>query len=526
MRQGKLERDSVYAAWGRMGVIYGPTFQAITALHVGSKQVLAQLRLPDAVADKPGDYVLHPSLMDGSLQAAIGLVDDLSEASKSPRVPFALDSLRIVSPCSRKMLAWVRNAPGSHGGDKIAKLDIDLCDESGNVCVQMRGLSSRVLGKESITNAAQAKTSGSLLAVPVWQTGGVEVPAGASTTAYPEHTIILCELEEVDVGKLVSLLPDSQCLSLPAAEQKNIAERYSGHAQACFKRIQTVLQGKPEGKVLFQIVVGNNREQAVFAGLWGLLKTATLENPQLIGQLLLVPSEVTTEELARQLQAEMPQQLNQLVRYEQGLRQVLRWQEVVAGTEMPPVTFKDHGVYLITGGLGGLGTLFAKEILKQAPQVTLVLTGRSALNTERQSLLDGLSTPAGRVSYRQVDVGDLNQARQLVEAITSEYGQLDGILHSAGIIADNFILKKTSVEFNQVLGPKVTGTYNLDEATRDIELDFFVLFSSISGAMGNVGQDDYAAAESFLDQSVIYRNALVASKQRHRRNRSINWGAC
>ena len=525
MGQGKLKRESVYAAWARMGAIYGPAFQGITALHLGNRQVLAQLVLPSSVADKTGDYVLHPSMLDGALQGAVGLMDDLSEGSTLPRVPFALDTLRIISPCVPEMCSWVRYAPGSQAEDKAAKLDIDLCDKQGNICVQMRGLSSRVLGKESITHAEQAKTIGSLLAVPVWQTDIVEAPAGTSEPAYTEHNIILCELSDIVVDQLVSLLPDSQCLLLPAWEEKTIAERYSDYALACFKRIQTVLLGKPQGKVLFQVAVGGNREQTVLAGLWGLLKTATRENPQLIGQLLLVPQEVTTEDLAGQLQAEMHQPIDRLVRYEQGARQVLRWQEVPACPETPPVAFKDHGVYLITGGLGGIGTLFAKEILKQAPRARVVLTGRSAFDAEKQSLLDRFSAPTGGVSYRQLDVANLDQVRQLVAAIKTEYGQLNGILHSAGIVADNFILKKTGAEFKNVLAPKVMGTYNLDEATREVELDFFVLFSSISGAMGNVGQADYAAANGFMDQFAAYRNALVVAKQRHGQTRSIDWGA-
>src|SRR5204863_10185632 len=102
-------------------------------------------------------------------------------------------------------------------------------------------------------------------------------------------------------------------------------------------------------------------------------------------------------------------------------------------------------------------------------------------------------------------------------------GQLNGILHSAGMIADNFILKKGGAEFIEVLAPKVTGTFNLDEASKDVELDFFVLFSSIAGAMGNPGQADYAVANGFMDQFAAYRNAQVAAGQRHGRTRSINW---
>jgi len=106
MRQGKLERDSVYSAWSRVGVIYGPRLQGITALHLGNNQVVAQLRLPDAAADKSGDYVLHPSLMDGALQAAIGLIGDLSEAASIPRV-----HLRWID-CALSRLAAGRWLPG------------------------------------------------------------------------------------------------------------------------------------------------------------------------------------------------------------------------------------------------------------------------------------------------------------------------------------------------------------------------------------------------------------------------------
>src|SRR5262249_42753951 len=156
------------------------------------------------------------------------------------------------------------------------------------------------------------------------------------------------------------------------------------------------------------------------------------ENPQVIGQVILIAPETTAQELAKQLQTEKPHALDPLVRYEQGARRVSRWQEVVAGPEQPPVAFKDQGVYLITGGLGGLGILFAKEILEQTRQARVILTGRSVLDSEKQARLEGLSVPAGCLSYRQVDLENLDQVKQLVVSIQEEYGHLNGILHSAG----------------------------------------------------------------------------------------------
>jgi len=522
MGQGRLEPSSFYGTCAGMGLVYGPAFQGIIAIDCGSGQVLAQLRLPRVVEETWGHYVLHPSLMDGALQAAIGLTDGGSEGSKQPRVPFALDCLRVMSGCSREMYAWVRYAPGRDAGDKIVKLDIDLCDERGVVCVQMQGLSSRLLSQEIRTVPAQGRVTDRLLAIPVWQASSVET-GNASNLEYWEHHVIVCGLTNVKVEELRRLLPQSQCLSLPAEEQKSIAQCYSEYALACFERIKAILQGKPLGKVLVQIVIAGHQEEAVLAGLSGLLNTAAQENPQIVDQLIFASPETTAEELARQLLEEKTGGLRGLIRYENSARRVLAWQEVAAEAEKPPIAFQDHGVYLITGGLGALGLLFAKEILAQTHQGRVVLTGRSALSMEKQAQLEGLSGQAERVSYRQVDLGDLDQVKRLITGIEQDCGQLKGILHAAGSIADNFILKKTEAEFSQVLKPKVTGTYNLDQASRNVKLDFFVLFSSLAGAIGNVGQADYATANAFMDQFATYRNGQVAAQKRHGRTRSINW---
>ena len=399
------------------------------------------------------------------------------------------------------------------------KLRQIYCDLSNGQLSQKEALEKI----EVIKLQEQGERIGVLLSAPVWQASGVEAPADAGKLEYAEHHVILCELSKIDAKELGASVPHSHCLSLLAERQKNIAQRYSEYAVACFERIQGILQGKPGGKALAQIVIGDHQEQALFAGLSGLLKTAALENPRLIGQLILVPAQTTVEELVRLLQEEKNRRPDPLIRYEQGARQILRWQEAPGDRETPPIAFKDHGVYLITGGLGGLGLLFAREILAQARQAQVVLTGRSALGAEKQSLLDGLSAPEGRLSYWQVDLSDPDQVNGLIAGIQEECGQLNGILHCAGMIADNFILKKTDGEFREVLAPKVTGTYNLDQASQDVELDFFALFSSIAGAMGNVGQADYAAANGFMDRFAAYRNRQVAADERRGRTLSINW---
>ena len=335
----------------------------------------------------------------------------------------------------------------------------------------------------------QQKRAGVLVATPVWQTG--ERTADGELE-YAEHHV----------------------LPLQAADE-NVAQRYHEHALACFERIRAILEARPQGKVLVQIVTTD----PLFAGLSGLLKTAALENPQFCGQLIVVPPDMTAEERDRCLREEKSRGLDPLVTYERGVREVLRWQEVVGEQDDPPLAFKDDAVYLITGGLGALGSRFAGEIADRTRRARVILTGRSGLTADKQIRLSGLSG----ASYRQVDLADADAVERLIAGIQAEHGRLDGILHCAGMIADNFILKKTSAEFSEVLAPKVAGTFHLHRASREMELDFFVLFSSLAGAMGNLGQADYATANAFLDQFAAYREREAAAGRCHGRTRSINW---
>ena len=125
-----------------------------------------------------GDYVLHPSIMDGALQACIGLIEDESEERKCAPLPFALERLRVITPCTQDMVAWVRYAPESQAEDNGFKFDIDLCDEHGNVCVQMRGFSTRVVSHKADEFSLQDQVIGSLLARPVWEESRAETYAG------------------------------------------------------------------------------------------------------------------------------------------------------------------------------------------------------------------------------------------------------------------------------------------------------------------------------------------------------------
>ena len=258
-------------------------------------------------------------------------------------------------------------------------------------------------------------------------------------------------------------------------------------------------------------------------GLSSLLKTAALENPRITGQIIQVDSTQSLESVARTLKENLAQPDDAMIKYENQRRWVLRREERNPVEELTVSNFKEGGVYLITGGLGALGLLFAKEILKHTNNATLVITGRSELTIQKQSAIRELETNGAHVEYHSIDVSKLDKIRILIESIEQNHRALDGIIHCAGVISDNFILKKSKEEFENVLAAKVAGTMNLDVATYNMNLDFFVLFSSTSAIHGNYGQADYATANAFMDQFAQYRNTLVLTQKRCGHTLSINW---
>ncbi len=205
------------------------------------------------------------------------------------------------------------------------------------------------------------------------------------------------------------------------------------------------------------------------------------------------------------------------VRVENGVRSVRRLKEV-QGTDRSALAWRERGVYLITGGAGGLGHVFASYLARQA-RARLVLAGRSPLGNEQQERVRDLERLGAEVLYVQADVAEREQVEQLVAKAKQRFGELHGVIHSAGVIRDSFLLKKTAAEWEAVLSPKVYGTFHLDEATRGEPLDWFVLFSSVTVVAGNVGQSDYAFANSFMDHFAAGR----ASARRPGKSLSLNW---
>ncbi|WP_141697485.1 SDR family NAD(P)-dependent oxidoreductase, partial [Paenibacillus polymyxa] len=518
---GSVSSRQCYEAFAAMQISYGPGHQGIEKIYVGVGQALAKLSLPSSVYHTMEHYVMHPSLMDSALQATIGLIMSAGDrkASIKPALPFALEELEVFNRCTSEMWAWIRNSEDSRQDGPLQKLDIDLCDEQGNVCVRMKGFLSRVA--ERGTGAPEEWTAPeTLMLEPVWEEQAIALEGTAPD--YQQHLVILCEPGYISGEIIESQMNGVQCLILQS-EEKSIDARFRTYATQVFEAIQHILKTESKGKTLVQLVVPVQDHQQVFSGLSGLLKTAWLENPVLVGQLIEMDVEQDPAGLINILQENSRSYIEPHIRYQSGRRHVAVWTEIKDSLEAISIPWKDRGVYLITGGTGSLGLIFAEEITRQARDTTLILVGRSPLRGDTKARIEEIEALGARVVFRQADVADKRAVEVLIRDIQEEFGKLDGIVHSAGMVSDNFIIKKTREELQNVLAPKVTGLVNLDQACKEIALDFFILFSSVAGSLGNIGQADYAAANAFMDAYAKYRNTLVEREQRQGRTISVNW---
>ncbi len=197
---------------------------------------------------------------------------------------------------------------------------------------------------------------------------------------------------------------------------------------------------------------------------------------------------------------------------------------------------RDGGVYLITGGVSGLGLFFAQQIAKSV-RASLILTYRSPLpeRTEWQSWLDDhpgdnatsrklgalldLEAAGAQVMALQGDVADRDAMEQVVRAAEERFGRINGVIHSAGLAGGGVISLKTFEMAEDVLDAKVKGTLVLDELFHGSDVDFLLLFSSVTSILGEAGRVDYCAGNCFMDAMANYRT--VDGKDRVR---SINWG--
>ncbi|MEW1648179.1 type I polyketide synthase [Streptomyces sp. NPDC091219] len=261
---------------------------------------------------------------------------------------------------------------------------------------------------------------------------------------------------------------------------------------------------------------GDRLNSPLQAMSWGLGRIAALEYPQRWGGLVDLPAALDARS-ARRLVGALTGTLEEdhLAVRASGLfaRRLVR----AGDGPRPEGRWRPSGTVLVTGGTGGLGRHVSRWLARGGAEHLVLASRRGPDVPDAVELVAELAELGSTATVVACDVADAEAVRRLVDDLPGG-GTLSAVVHTAGVIDDGLIDTLTPQRAHGVLRPKADAALALDAATRHLDLDAFVLFSSMAGTLGGPGQGSYAAANAFLDALAARRRAegLPAT--------SIGWG--
>ncbi|MGW1062502.1 type I polyketide synthase, partial [Micromonospora rubida] len=495
-----------YAAVAGHGLAYGPVFQGLRRAWTADGTVYAEVALPDTVVGDPAGFGVHPALLDAALHP-VGLLP-AEAAGDGPRVPFSFEGVQVHTIGARTLRVRL-TASGS-------SVRLVAVDEAGTPVVSVDSLTLREMTTAGTPNQANR----SLFEVS-WQPeqvapvdagygwavlGGDATDGTALTSAYPDVAAVVGAVTGATAPAPAALL-----LPVPTAADADVSDVDVPDAvRAATLAVLREAQGWLAADALAdcRLVVVTRGAVAAHpddrvtdvagAAVWGLLRSAQSEHPGRIVLADLEPDADLGPELLALLAgfAVDPGAGGQLA-VRAGTAYVPRLARAAGGAQAAPVV--GAGTVLVTGGTGSLGALVAEHLVTAYGVRSLVLASRQGPAARGAAdLVERLTGLGAAVQIATADVTDRTQVDALVRRITAD-GRLAGVVHTAGVLDDGVVTGITADGLADVLAPKVTAGWWLHEATAELDLDLFVLFSSIAGVLGSPGQAAYAAGNAFLD---------------------------
>ncbi|MFQ3618315.1 MAG: SDR family NAD(P)-dependent oxidoreductase, partial [Cyanobacteriota bacterium] len=272
--------------------------------------------------------------------------------------------------------------------------------------------------------------------------------------------------------------------------------------------------GKPDPALVWQL--RQIRPDVQYTAI-DLMQVTTQQPDQIRSMLRQVMQQVQTGQLQPLPHTQF--QRERLIDAFRYMQQAQHIGKIVIEFAKPTFTPRPDGVYVITGGLGGLGLQVARSLVEWGA-THLLLLGRTAPNPDAAKILAEWQQAGVNVKTAQLDLADATAVTNFFQT-QRPFADLPirGVFHAAGVLDDGAIANQTPQRFEQVMAAKLRGAWTLHHLSKDWPLDCFVLFSSAAAVLGSAGQANYAAANAGLDALAHLRRSLGLPAL------SINWGA-
>lgn len=579
--QQTLTVADLYDRLDKLGLEYGPSFRGIRELYLGQHEALTKVRLPDGLANT--QYVMHPAFLDACLHAYPLVLDGEENAKSDRRnsyLPISLAGFRCYQDGIEE--AWVHTRLRSVEKDDTQVIDIRIFDAAQQPVAELEGLTVRLLPLDSVQlpqagtddlfyrvawrkSVRRAANSEKDRAPASWMifadAKGVGVALASRLEAAGHHCHLVYrgdafaqqgvrkwtvnERQPHDFRRLLEQFAASETLpcdgvvylwglDAPSLDGSTFARLKSGSEMMCrgalavLHALDQTRSTNPRGRRLWFVTANTQKTEGqdqhvdpVQAPLWGLGRTAAIEYPGIWGGLIDLQLNGDRTPDIDLLAAELldPDGETQIAISAGGQRNIPRFvRQSLAELPAQLPRVRGDATYLVTGGLGMLGRSVAKWLISKGAK-HLVLTGRNASSEAAQELFSAAETNDAAIHVIAADISRDEDVSRLMQTISNEFPPLKGVVHSAGILDDGILAQLDWDRFARLFEPKVYGSWLLHEYTKSLELDFFILKSSLLSLLGSAGQGNYSASNTFLDSLAAHRRAkgLPAT--------AINWSA-
>ena len=572
-----LGRADVYAQLGRLGLEYGPRFRGIESLFAGNGEVLTKVRLPQTRAD--AGYAIHPAFLDACLHAYPFVITNAEQPDGICWLPVSLERFW----CRADGVlddAWVHTRLRQADDRVTQTVDIRAYDATGGLTAEMHGLKLRPLKLGTHPEAVRDEDvfysvawRSSPRGEPIRQRGeagawilfadrsGVaealaeRLTARGSTChlvhggdAFHQHDRLTWTIDDRQAedhrAVLQQIASDERQpvkgvvylrgLDVPSVDDLMFDALARSSEAACRGALDivhalTTARSKISAGLRLWFVTrdtqdasgGARRFNPVQASLWGLGRTIALEYPNIWGGLIdlrpgggLAPA---VDALAAEL-VDLDGE-TQIAIAADGARSVARFvRQPLTALPERVLHVRPDATYLIAGGLGMLGVSTARWLIGKGAK-HIVLTGRNATADRVEALFSADERAAAALHAVSTDISREDEVGRLFRMIGSKLPPLKGVVHSAGILDDGILARLNWARFASLFAPRVYGSWLLHEQTKGMELDFFILNSSLLSMLGSAGQANYTSSAAFLDCLAAHRRATGLPAM------AINWCA-